>query len=68
MIIASNVVHATIDIKKSMLHISELLAPSGLFFAVEELIAESWVNITFGLSDGWGRFTDIARPPARPTA
>ena len=65
-VIASNVVHATADIKKSMQHISDLLAPSGLFFAIEGLTPETWVNITFGLSEGWWRFTDVARRPSGP--
>ena len=65
-VIASNVVHATADIKKSMQHIGDLLAPSGLFFAIEGLTPETWVNITFGLSEGWWRFTDVARRPSGP--
>ena len=65
-IIASNVVHATADIKELMQHISDLLAPSGLFFAIEGLTPETWVNITFGLSEGWWRFTDVARRPSGP--
>ena len=58
-IIASNAIHATADIQRSMSHIFDLLAPSGLFFAIEGLASETWVNITFGLSDGWWRFTDV---------
>jgi microcystin synthetase protein McyG len=65
-VIASNAVHATADIRKSMLHIAGLLAPSGLFFAIEGLAPETWVSITFGLSDGWWRSTDAARRPNGP--
>jgi acyl transferase domain-containing protein/NAD(P)-dependent dehydrogenase (short-subunit alcohol dehydrogenase family)/SAM-dependent methyltransferase/acyl carrier protein len=65
-VIASNAVHATADIQKSMLHIAQLLAPSGLFFAIEGLAPETWVNITFGLSEGWWRSTDAARRPNGP--
>jgi microcystin synthetase protein McyG len=65
-VVASNVMHATADIQKSMSHIADLLAPSGLFFAIEGLAAESWVDITFGLSEGWWRFTDVARRPNGP--
>ncbi|MGA2411640.1 MAG: acyltransferase domain-containing protein, partial [Candidatus Binataceae bacterium] len=65
-IIASNVLHATAELQKSMQHIGDLLVPSGLFFAIEGLAPETWVNITFGLTEGWWRFTDIARRPSGP--
>jgi microcystin synthetase protein McyG len=65
-VIASNVMHATADIKKSMQHVSELLAPSGLFFALEGFVSEPWVSITFGLWEGWQRFTDTERRSSGP--
>lgn len=65
-VIAANTIHATADVQKSMSHIVELLAPSGVFFAVEALAPESWVNITFGLTEGWWRYTDVARRPSGP--
>jgi acyl transferase domain-containing protein/SAM-dependent methyltransferase len=65
-VIASNAMHATADIKKSMQHIGDLLVPSGLFFAIEGLAPETWVNVTFGLTEGWWHSTDLARRPSGP--
>ena len=59
-------IHATADVQKSMSHIVDLLAPFGLFFAIEGLAPETWVNITFGLTEGWWRYNDVARRPSGP--
>ena len=37
-----------------------LLAPGGLLLLLEGLTSERWVDLTFGLTEGWWRFTDVA--------
>ena len=65
-VIAANVLHATADLHQTMTHVGHLLAPGGILFVAEGLVPEQWVNITFGLTDGWWRVTDIGRRPTDP--
>ena len=65
-IVAANVLHATADMHQTMTHIGSLLAPGGLLLVAEAVIPELWVDLTFGLTDGWWRFTDMSRRAAGP--
>jgi acyl transferase domain-containing protein/acyl carrier protein len=65
-VIAANVVHATRDIAAALRHARELLAPGGALLLVEGTTREPWVDLTFGLTDGWWRFVDSARRPSYP--
>ena len=67
-VIAANVLHATADIRQTMDHVASLLAPGGLLFVVEAVKQEPWVDLTFGLTEGWWRFTDVARRRRWPIA
>ena len=58
LILAANVLHATQDLQQSLRHVRELLAPGGLLLLLEVTGPERWIDITFGLTDGWWRFTD----------
>lgn len=58
LVIAANVLHATADLKASLGNIKKLLAPNGLLVLLEGTGPQSWVNLTFGLTDGWWRFGD----------
>ena len=62
LIIAANVLHATRDLGETLAHCRELLAPSGQLIALENMRGRGWQDITFGLLDGWWRFTDDYRP------
>ena len=61
LLIAAKVLHATIDLGETLAHCRELLAPSGLFIAVEAMQRWAWQDLTFGLLDGWWRFADAYR-------
>ncbi len=61
LIIAANVLHATRDLGETLAHCRELLAPSGQLMALENMRGRGWQDITFGLLDGWWRFTDDYR-------
>ena len=66
LIVAANVLHATVDLSVTMDHVRKLLAPSGLLVLIEAIVPEGWVDLTFGLTDGWWRFRDTTLRPDYP--
>ncbi len=66
LVVAANVVHATADLRQSLGHIRQLLAPDGMLVMLEVTGPQRWVDVTFGLTDGWWRFTDTALRPTYP--
>lgn len=65
-IIAANVLHATKDLSETLQHIQSLLAPNGMLVLFEITIRQRWVDLTFGLTEGWWRFTDHHLRPNYP--
>ncbi len=61
LILASNVVHATRDIEQTLAHCRRLLAPEGALVLLEGLKRQGWLDLTFGLLEGWWRFDDAVR-------
>jgi len=57
-VIASNVIHATANLRESMQNVRSLLAPGGLLLLLEGVAPERWVDLSFGLTEGWWRFSD----------
>ncbi len=57
-ILASNVIHATKDLKASLANIKQLLRKGGLLLLNEASEKKGWIDITFGMTDGWWRFED----------
>ncbi len=57
-IVAANVLHATADLRQTLAHARQLLAPSGLLLILEGARPHRWIDLTFGLTDGWWRFAD----------
>ena len=62
LVIASNVLHATRYLEETAGFCRELLAPSGQLLALENLVGQDWLDLTFGQLDGWWRFEDDFRP------
>lgn len=58
LVIAANVVHATADLERSLRHARDLLAPGGVLLLLEGTARRGWIDLTFGLTEGWWRFTD----------
>ena len=54
--------HATRDLGETLAHCRDLLAPSGQLIALEGLQPRAYQDLTFGLLDGWWRFSDAYRP------
>lgn len=65
-VIAANVLHATSDLRRTMTHIQTLLAPGGLAVMLEGTGPQDWVDLTFGLTPGWWKFTDHDLRPNYP--
>ncbi|HXC26243.1 MAG TPA: type I polyketide synthase [Gemmatimonadaceae bacterium] len=62
-ILAANVVHATVDLRQTLRHVRQRLAPGGLLILLEATWPERWVDLTFGMTDGWWRFRDFDLRP-----
>jgi acyl transferase domain-containing protein/acyl carrier protein len=71
-VLAANVLHATADLRRTLRHLRTLLAPGGLLVLLEGTGPRRWIDLTFGLTEGWWKFTDrdlrpdyLLLPPAR---
>jgi NAD(P)-dependent dehydrogenase (short-subunit alcohol dehydrogenase family)/SAM-dependent methyltransferase/acyl carrier protein len=58
LVIAANVIHATADLNKTLAHVHRLLSANGVLMLLEGLKSQLWVDLIFGLTDGWWAFTD----------
>jgi acyl transferase domain-containing protein/NADP-dependent 3-hydroxy acid dehydrogenase YdfG/acyl carrier protein len=65
-VIASDVLHATADLRASLANVRTLLSEGGLLVVLEAENATRWVDLVFGLTDGWWRFTDRDLRPEYP--
>ena len=57
-VIAANVLHATPDLQCTLTHAKSLLAPHGWLVLQEGTSPRRWLDLTFGLLDGWWAFDD----------
>ena len=60
-VIAANVLHATRDLAETLAHAKALLAPGGLLVVLEGVRPKCWVDLVFGMTEGWWRFEDHQR-------
>jgi len=58
LVIAANVLHATSDLRTSLTHVRQLLAPEGIVLLLEGTARQRWLDLVFGLTPGWWRFAD----------
>ncbi|MBD2208741.1 SDR family NAD(P)-dependent oxidoreductase [Nostoc linckia FACHB-104] len=65
-VVAANVLHATQDLGQTLQNIRQLLTPQGLLVLLEGTIPQAWLDLTFGLTEGWWRFSDIDLRPYYP--
>lgn len=66
LVIAANVLHATRDLKATVANVRELVADEGVVLFVETTQPRRWLDITFGLTDGWWLFQDRGRRAEQP--
>lgn len=61
LVIAANVLHATADIQRTLAWVRETMAPGGVLLMNETSKPTFFTHVTFGLLEGWWRFTDPDR-------
>ena len=54
-VVAANVLHATRDLSQVLRHVARLLAPGGALVLLEGTTQRCWIDLTFGLTEGWWR-------------
>ena len=60
-VVATNVLHATRDIRATIAHVRSLLAPGGILLLCEATEYLAWFDVTTALVEGWQRFEDGLR-------
>ncbi|MEM6798540.1 MAG: SDR family NAD(P)-dependent oxidoreductase [Planctomycetota bacterium] len=65
-VVAANVLHATADLSQAVANAHRLLAPGGQLLLIEGTTPTQWLDITFGMTEGWWRFTDHRLRPDYP--
>jgi acyl transferase domain-containing protein len=65
-ILASDAIHATSDLRKTLANVRSLLAPGGLLVLLEVDRPARWPDLVFGLTEGWWRFSDTDLRPNYP--
>ena len=63
-VLAGNVLHATAKLEETLANVRALLAPGGLAVILEAKRLPRWVELIFGLTDGWWRYEDLLRADA----
>ncbi|MGE0158274.1 MAG: SDR family NAD(P)-dependent oxidoreductase [Gemmatimonadales bacterium] len=66
-ILASNVIHATADLRRTLGRVRRLLAPGGVLAMLEVTSPQRWFDLTVGLTEGWWAFTDRDLRPSYAT-
>jgi len=65
-VIGTNVVHAVRDVRSSLGHLRDLLAPGGSLLFMDTATPQLWTETVFGLTAGWWRLTDRDLRPHQP--
>jgi malonyl CoA-acyl carrier protein transacylase len=60
-VVATNVLHATRDLRATIQRVKSLLAPGGLLILCEVTTYHGWFDVTTGLIEGWQVFEDGLR-------
>lgn len=62
-VIASNVIHATPELKTTINNVAKLLRPKGFFFLLETSKVQWFIDLIFGMTEGWWSFKDTDLRP-----
>lgn len=65
-VLAANVLHATADLRHTLDQVGQLLSPGGMLVLLEGIERRRWLDMIFGLLDGWWMFTDHDIRPDHP--
>jgi acyl transferase domain-containing protein/acyl-CoA synthetase (AMP-forming)/AMP-acid ligase II/acyl carrier protein len=66
LVVAANVLHATRDLAQTLGNLRRLLAPEGMLVLLEGTKRQRWLDLIFGLTEGWWRFADTDLRPSHP--
>ena len=66
LIVAADVLHTTSDLRQTLANVRQLLAPGGMLILMEDSEPARWADLTFGLTEGWWKFTDRDLRPNHP--
>ncbi|HVJ18921.1 MAG TPA: SDR family NAD(P)-dependent oxidoreductase, partial [Polyangiaceae bacterium] len=67
LVIASDVLHATRDLKKTLTNVKELLASEGMLLMLEVTNTPIFLDLIFGMTEGWWLFEDKERRKTHAT-
>ena len=57
-VVSANALHATSNMNNTMTHVRQMLKPGGVAILLEGTAPTSWMDITFGLTEGWWHYED----------
>ncbi len=66
LILATDALQATTDLRKTLKNVKQLLATSGLLVLIEFTKPPRWNDLVFGLLKGWWLFSDLDLRPSHP--
>lgn len=66
LVVCANVLHATRDLRRVVSHVRKLLKQDGLLLLLEATAPRAWGDLTFGLTEGWWRYSDTDLRPSYP--
>lgn len=66
LILASDAIHATRDLRQTLANVKQLLASSGLLVLLGLTKAPRWSDLVFGLLKGWWPFSDLDLRQSNP--
>lgn len=61
MVVGFNVIHATPDISQTLSNLSKVVKDGGKMLFVENIKQEIWIDMLYGMVDGWWTFDDEYR-------
>jgi len=62
-VVAAHVLHATKDLRETLGNIQKLMAPEGILILLESFESQRLLDLIFGSTEGWWRFTDLELRP-----
>ena len=65
-VVAANVLHATANLGATLERVRTLLAPGGLLVLLEITRHPRWLDLVFGLTEGWWKFEDAGVRDSSP--
>jgi acyl transferase domain-containing protein/acyl carrier protein len=66
LVLASQVLHATADLRRTLTHVRQVLADRGVLLMLEAVKPTRWIDLVFGLTEGWWRCCDAELRPNYP--